>query len=1135
MSIPADIPNPDQENVYYSKPALKAELVSYFSMSKVEELLELFEDDRLITFVWDVSNAPNSFSLDVYPRNSSKYTIDLDSNGTFLIFGQNPELNTVEPKDFNSLKDGARTLILDPGYHSDSLLKQPGEDNFETVENKGLIDILCSTEFDIDMNQLRQKMEYYEVLKSIVRDSLKALPVKEREGYIEAYEGTRSTIDSVNSTIDLIASGQQSTYDQLIYENFINDLYPDTVGVALSDGSKGLEGTGALLVQAFSDFSRITIGPYIYKANLRVDAPSPNVFMNPIPTQVENLGAWSYFSSNFLDNLPEINMIKFWGSDNGGTTFPIENGSEAIFKDTDKILYDSANIPIWRTKDNASPKLNEWYYGNLDKKLRSEDSDFAGLDDYVDTIQSMTKDYKKHADLKHLAGGSLLVDQAVRKSILDLCLSNIDVSDFSPRHQDGTNFFSKIGRSSVLGPAGTTPYPTKYRTTPEGTFVPKPFSKNGFLCFQALLGFFNSFGSSSVSFLNQNLTDQNSDHDSVIGLWRDFHGSISDFVVVDMENSSKKTNLKQALHLYVQDEEITTPLEDIYLVPNGDDTVPANERTFFQFNVRGIKCAFQDDLVGYQSNYSLQSGNMVKKDDKLDLDNTNSVFKTMGFHNDGSNGKRTTAVDYGSSLSFWKPRNYNMPYFWACCVSLWKAMTIGVLRELLESVNSILFETEEEYLVRTDEELLSMVNIQDLWSEILAVTKSIEEDCGLGLGTRPSADGTITIYELVGSTGGDFINLHQNAIGSNLTAMAESFLDFVSTVSEHSKIERVASAQFRRINYNSILPIEMMQSPSNPNFANGHGSGYFSATAPGLQTYLDKLEISDLEVSEGRSIQKNRGPAGTSFQSISDKIDSFLNTTINHFRNLKFIDHVCVKISDLKFFIEGFETPENVSDVFLKGYLSVERDFKDPVSLRNQVESKKNLYAADTTGLGNRWNLELDENFENWLKNRKDSISFVHVLGLKKDLWNNTDEVDLALSFWNDGSEKIVRNISVSYDISSSSTESKRLQNYLHLYRGIHIDESTFSENTRIIWSEDVQKSESGIFPWNAKDFEDNEPLRILDNVFVMSPWIFPDNYFLDVTNINEYHKLVFVAVYKEDIGATDMVGTFEWSIANDS
>ena len=60
MNIPADMPSPDQENVYYSVKALVAEFSKYFESKAIKAIRPRLEEYYFPTFVFDNSNAPNS-------------------------------------------------------------------------------------------------------------------------------------------------------------------------------------------------------------------------------------------------------------------------------------------------------------------------------------------------------------------------------------------------------------------------------------------------------------------------------------------------------------------------------------------------------------------------------------------------------------------------------------------------------------------------------------------------------------------------------------------------------------------------------------------------------------------------------------------------------------------------------------------------------------------------------------------------------------------------------------------------------------------------------------------------------------------------------------------------------------------
>ena len=84
MNIPADLPSPDQENVYYSVKSIETEFSKYFTQEKIKILSPKLKEYYYPTFVFDDSNAPNSYQLVVHPKNGSIDSILLDSTGSII-------------------------------------------------------------------------------------------------------------------------------------------------------------------------------------------------------------------------------------------------------------------------------------------------------------------------------------------------------------------------------------------------------------------------------------------------------------------------------------------------------------------------------------------------------------------------------------------------------------------------------------------------------------------------------------------------------------------------------------------------------------------------------------------------------------------------------------------------------------------------------------------------------------------------------------------------------------------------------------------------------------------------------------------------------------------------------------------
>ena len=122
MNIPADIPSPDQENVYYSIKAMEAEFAKYFTQEKINILSPVLKEYYYPTFVFDDSNAPNSYQLSIYPKDGRVKTILLDTTGSVSMEKESvqPPVNPATP---SVLEDNGSPVTLDPTFYSNAKLK----------------------------------------------------------------------------------------------------------------------------------------------------------------------------------------------------------------------------------------------------------------------------------------------------------------------------------------------------------------------------------------------------------------------------------------------------------------------------------------------------------------------------------------------------------------------------------------------------------------------------------------------------------------------------------------------------------------------------------------------------------------------------------------------------------------------------------------------------------------------------------------------------------------------------------------------------------------------------------------------------------------------------------------------------
>ena len=255
MSFPADIPNPNQDNVYYSIPALKGVLLDYFAKERVISIIELMEKYYLPTFVFDTEGAPDVFNLDVYPTQGAKESLQLDSLGSIVDTLKKSTPSISEPEE-DKLFDGGFDVILDPDFHTDTKLKKPNDNSYPLTNVKEGLDLILSTKWQKDPT-IDEKFQNFLILKNLLVAQLKTLPDEEMEAIKKLYSDTIAKIENFQSILTTIEEGQSTSVDSIKYENIFGDIYEKDTGKTPEEGFSGLSGTKTLIAQALSDLGNI--------------------------------------------------------------------------------------------------------------------------------------------------------------------------------------------------------------------------------------------------------------------------------------------------------------------------------------------------------------------------------------------------------------------------------------------------------------------------------------------------------------------------------------------------------------------------------------------------------------------------------------------------------------------------------------------------------------------------------------------------------------------------------------------------------------------------------------------------------------------------------------------------------------
>ena len=1191
MNIPADIPSPDQENVYYSVKAITAEFLKYFPETKIKILKARLEKYYYPTFVFDDSNVPDTFQIIIFPRDNKQEILLLDSTGTVI---DNTKITKIAVRKANedSLEDDATSVTLDPTFYSTSNLKH--SDFFVDLDYDEIttpsIDLLVGTKFWLDKDFAEQRLQFLEITKNIVRSAFKSMPSEELDLLKDNFANIERQVDATQSVLTKIDQGQGESLSALEWKNSINSYFnkPTDNLAGLASDIEGVVGSKINIAQSLHDLYAIrgaTGTGKIRKGKINTASfvDTPTVAVTDGSRLSDQLSRdLSIVYDDFIKKLETV----------------IVDGSPALETSTEeKIRRSSVLQPpkplnempefvnlalLFRGQDVFSEEgiLKEWYFDNFAKKILSEDPDFTNLETFLDTFKSVTQDAEIFANKQLLGGGPLLVYQAILKSILKLCQSNIDVTEYAPTmsggSQKGTSIFDNIGRSPVLGPSKCHQHPSRYGTevSEEPEYKVENFTKTGFLCYFLLLEMFQkirNFNSSRKNYVKSNIRKYNSDHDSVINVWWSMQSSHEGWTqsrnYTETRAYTHKVTFKEIGFLYKKNETFTE--DRIRLIPTGDHRIPTSERTFFSYNLHCPDHMLEQTLFGYDHTIpELYEGlKPVSEDFDTLVDSEGRVklfpkpplaFELMGYQgisesefvgtkNATREFKRTKRVHYGvydkdhwtanfleknesithrNTLEFWRHKNYNMPYFWASIMATQRAVVVEAYKYLLESISEI---TGKDIDVST-EYILENFNTDRLYDCVLNLANIL---IGEGGGHRTKfygwPDGTLTMTSTLVSNSLTERILNPNfwnTPGLMTTQMVKSYIKFVSLCSTKNKIEVADEHEELIFDTGSYIPPEVLAKETNQNFKNGHGTGAY--ITPEFDVYFDPFVYKKEEFLTTEAIKKNTTPIGE-INLFNFLHEQFLSSAKHLAGHTFFHKRIISALRNFQKFIEGFEINDSVKDVFLEGHFDPYKDLKNPSTLVEQIQNNRKLYEPDETGVSKIWeHINLDV-FGETLHTQENPVLYTYVLGLKKDLWENPlADLEVYPEYYGSGDSIKIDGATHTFEYLRPSGESTRwteteryskaLLDYLHVVRGIKCDEITFSSKRKLIYDDMIINSESGIFPWEKDDFEEGIPKKEIDPLFNISPFVFPRNYFYDLCLENEYHRVVAVCIKRGDL-----------------
>ena len=1153
MSFPVDIPNPNQDNVFYTIPALKSELLNWFDVDKIKVVEDKYKDYYLPTFVFDPAGAPTVYNLDVYPKDGQKESLQFDQVGNIIDEIKIPKPQP-KPPELEKLNDGGFGCELDPKFYVDTLLKEPNDITFEQETSTESLDLLLSTKYQHDP-VLGEKLQNFAILKNLLLGQLKIIPEKELNSFKEKYKSTLETVDLFLASLGDVLDGQKRSLDGLKYENFYQTVYNQTDKVRTS--KRGLEGTQMILGQALADlgniFEKVGDGYKIRIGSTRNDGSSRGQ-VNKGSRINRSPDRWGHTVwPDFLEVLEKEGHLQ-----NFRTTVPPKGLLNALGPDFDGITkYDGVSV------FSEEGKPQDWYYNNLKRAISNGETTWTGLEEFISEFDLITEKYIQKATMDSLGGQHMLVDQAIMKAILKLCMTNLDVNEYAPRTSGDDNFFSTIGRSASLGPSGVSPWPSKETIDPD-SYTVQPYTNNGFLCYHALVALVARIGrdSDEMEFLVDNITEPESNYDELIKVVKKVNFGSEHPNNFKDSISGVNRDLLHLLHLYPKGD--TFPVySHSYLIAKEDD-VPISERTFIGWNLKPADHTTEHEVMtGYvdETNYNLlgtdhseaiiSSGSDIGKVKYASLPN---AYRSMGFieRGEGQKNRRENFAYFGIGkslrnkeevkdvLSFWKQRKYSMPYFWASMTSLWRALSVETCKNMIDSVNDI----QDTDIKLTNEEILEKFDHATIWMRIKQIFVDLRNDSEIQSIPYVSPDGTISFTER-SDTSFDFNKdvQNRNTPGQNTRLMMQEFVRFVSVISNFNSVQTVSNHSPIDFDYVTYLPHQGLTLPTNINFSNSHG-GAGQYLQPSFDPYYDKLEFTPHELQKGELIKKHLLPVvGNVPDNFITRYNLYLSRTTMLHRHVELFAHLKASLRAIKTFVAGFSVPQRIQDAIVSGQIDIVRDLDDPAALITQIDSYKTKYQANELGLGRRWDWTLDSNAieasaeeEQWL--------YVQVLGLKKECF---DEGTVTLVPEYIMSDSVVAIPSATINVTPFDKgkvfdqRSELLLRWLHVSAGLDLCELTFSKDTSMIYSKELIESESEIFPWKKDDFEEGIPLKPLETIYNMSPWLFSQNMFNDICVPNTYHRVVACIISKkhleesgiglERIDGTidDIIGSIRW------
>ena len=440
-------------------------------------------------------------------------------------------------------------------------------------------------------------------------------------------------------------------------------------------------------------------------------------------------------------------------------------------------------------------------------------------------------------------------------------------------------------------------------------------------------------------------------------------------------------------------------------------------------------------------------------------------------------------------------------------------------------------------------------------------------------------DGRIVLTDILQS-GQDYIGWidydkkykRRNNITKDHKTLAKAYVKFKSIISDNS-IVSVSKTPYRLVNAYSLLPRQIRSDSTNSNYVNGLGLNAQYMSVPAEMQVRDSLAFFPDEIVGNISIDSFiTTPVGivtdTSNKVWMQNFGSFVQV-----RNL--VDSITGPVSGLSYFLDSLEISEEQRRPYTEGLITV-NDISKSLQILNSLSANVEKYSADENGISKFWKSMANDSLMNDIlpamatSVRTGGRYFVAFIGIKEKFILDTANTDttyfIDLDYTTDGWYGVAQNsfgihmpmkdgdgtvmeraalrikdgkinfcnagkgpIDLLADGSMQSYQNALISWAMNV-KGYRLDASVFTENTEQLYSDFLINNESGVFPWKKDQFEKNIAVANVETIYNVSPWLFPQNYVMDVLKAKEFKYIIPVLV-KTPLSSSNSLDGFQGNI----